>query len=109
MFAVAGMMFMRKNPFVAGLDAREQDRDPAPFQAGDGVGQDVRAGGVDGGDPRHPQDHDLDVTDLGELEEEVVGRVEEELPVDPVGDDVLVQQRLLLVGVVLAVEGHLVQ
>ena len=44
-----------------------------------------------------------------ELEQEVVGGGEEQRAVDAVGDDVLVEQRLLLVGVVALVEGHLVQ
>ena len=56
-----------------------------------------------------PQDDDADVADLRDLEQEGVGGTEEQRPVQAVGDDVLVDERLLLVGVVAVVERDLVE
>ncbi len=49
------------------------------------------------------------LADVGELEQEVVGGGEEQRAVDAVGDDVLVEQGVFLVGVVALVERHLVE
>ena len=88
-------------------DAGQEDRDPATLETRDRVGEHRRAGGVDDGHARHAQHDDPHVTHLGELEQEVVGGAEEDRAVDPVGDDVLVEQCLLLVGVVGVVERDL--
>ena len=52
---------------------------------------------------------DADARHVGELEEEVVGGGEEERSVEPVGHDVVVQERQLLVDVVRLVERHLLE
>ena len=85
---------------MTGSHARQQDDDAAAFQSSDRVAEHLRAGGVDGGDPRHPQDHHPHVGDLGQLEQEAVGGGEEQRAVEPVGDDVLGEQALLLGAVV---------
>ena len=48
------------------------------------------------------------VADLGHLEQESVCGSEEERPIEPVGDDVLVKQRLFLLRVVAGIKGGLV-
>jgi hypothetical protein len=83
---------LARHALVKWLDPREQHGDPPTFEATDGVGQHDGAGRVDSGDARHPQDHDAHVAHLGELEEEVVSRREEQRTVDAIGDDLLVEQ-----------------
>ena len=93
-----------QHPLVLGPDPGEEHGDPSSLEPPDRVGEHVGAGGVDGRDPRQAQDHHPDLGDVRELEQEVVGDREEQGPVDAVGHDVLVDQRALLVGVVLGVE-----
>ena len=89
---------------VLGLDSRQQDGDASRFQPRHGVGQNAGTCRVDGRDPGHAQDHHPHVADVGDLQQEVVGRGEEQGAVQPVGDDVLIVERLLLVGVIGAVQ-----
>ena len=74
------------------------DGDAARLEPVHGVPEDLGPGGVDRGDPGHAEDDDPHVGDLGEFQQEPVGGGEEQRPVDPVGDDVLGQQGLLLVA-----------
>ena len=83
---------------------REHHGDAARFEPGDRVAENPRAGGVDGRDARHAQDDDAHVGDLGDLEQELVRGAEEQRTVESVRDDVLVEQRTHLVGVVAGFE-----
>ena len=53
------------------------------------------AGAVEHPQAPEPQDDDLDVADLGQLEQEALRGAEEQRAVEPVGDDVLLEQRVL--------------
>ena len=100
---------LTQDPLVLGTHSRQQHRDAAALEPRDRVGEHRRSRGVDDGDARHAEHHHAHIAHLGELEEEVVGGAEEDRPVDAVGDDVLVEQRELLVGVVTLVERHLLE
>ena len=57
---------------------------------------------------REAENDDANVADLGYLEQESVCGSEEERPIEPVGDDVLVEQCLFLLRVVAGIDRGLV-
>ena len=84
------------------LDTREHDRDALALEARDRVCEHGRPGRVDDGDPLAMRRTTTRTSlTLARLQKEVVGGREEQRAVHPVGhDDVLVEQRSLLVAVV---------
>jgi hypothetical protein len=76
-------------------DGGEQDGDAAVLEVGDQVGEGLGAGAVQHAEGAEPQDDDLDVADLGQLEQEALRGAEEQRAVQAVGDDVLVEQLVL--------------
>ena len=81
---------------------------PLRLQRADRVGKNGSARRVQRTDAREAKNDDANVADLGDLEQESVCGTEEERPLEPVGDDVLVEQRLLLLGVVAGIDRGLV-
>ena len=88
-----------EEPLVLGSRALEQHGDVAVLEVGDDLAERLGAGGVEDLQVGQPQDHDPDVGDLGQVGEEALGGAEEQRAVDAVGDDVLAEQVVLLVGV----------
>ena len=84
---------------VLGRRALEQHRDAAALESLHDRSERLGAGGVEHLELREPQDHHPDVGHGGELGEEPLRGAEEQGAVEPVGDDVLGEQRLLLVVV----------
>ena len=65
---------------------------PRALELGDDLAERLGAGGVEHLELGQAQDHDPHVGDGGQLGEEALRGAEEQGAVEPVGDDVLVQQ-----------------
>ena len=77
---------------VARSQAFEEHGDASRFEFGDDLAERLSTGRIEDLDLRETQDHDLDVAHRGELREELLSRAEEQCAVQPVDDDVLVQE-----------------
>ncbi len=79
--------------------ALEQHGDVTMLELVDDLAQGLGTGGVEDLEIREPEDDHTDVPDRDEFGQEPLRRSEEERSVEPVGDDVVVEQSTLVVGV----------
>src|SRR3546814_17950290 len=84
---------------VLWLERDKQNGDAAMLEMLDDVAERLCSRCIEDVEPAEPQDHDLDVGDIGEFEQEALGGAKAERPVEVVGDAVLGDQLMLGGGI----------